>query len=392
MTGHDVNDIHGFKIGFQQAMKRLEAAPISDHNKDLTKRFVALCMKENITQCTYTNYLNILVRIAKRLNKDLDALTESDLDLLLLSLESEGYKPGYIYNFKKTLKKLYDWLTDGEIPKFIRDMKLSAIDNQVEPKDLLTDSEAEKLLNSCKNARDRALIAILLDSGLRVGAVGSLLIGNIELGTNSGIIRPNRNSKSNKTFSKPVPITWSCGYIGQWLSVHPAREDTNSPLWINLDWPFGQAMSYKNIRAMIKTTGERAGIKKKINPHIFKHRAVSKWILERFSDQEIKHRATWSLDSRMMKVYGHFTSEDINSNILEHYGIKQSQITEIKLTNCPRCNTTLPPGARFCPQCSLVLDAKAAKEIQNYEKQIPQLIELLLKNDEAKKLLAGITK
>jgi site-specific recombinase XerD len=238
MTGHDVNDIHGFKIGFQQAMKRLEVAPISDHNKELIKRFVALCMKENMTQCTYTNYLNIMVRIAKRLNKDLDALTESDLDLLLISLESEGYKPGYIYNFKKTLKKLYDWLTDGEVPKFIRDLKLSAIDNQVEPKDLLTDSEAEKLLSSCKNARDRALIAILLDSGLRVGAVGSLLVGNIELGTNSGIIRPNRNSKSNKTFSKPVPITWSCGYVGQWLSVHPTREDTNSPMWINLDWPF----------------------------------------------------------------------------------------------------------------------------------------------------------
>jgi len=93
-----------------------------------------------------------------------------------------------------------------------------------------------------------------------------------------------------------------------------------------------------------------------------------------------------------MTIYGHFTSEDINANILEHYGIKQSEITQIKLTNCPRCNITLPPGAKFCPQCSLMLDIKAAKEIQNYEKQIPQLIELLLKSDEAKKLLEGIIK
>ena len=392
MTDHNVNDIHGFNIGFQQAMRRLEAAEISDYNKDLIKRFVSFCRKENLKQCSYTQNLNLLLRTAKRLNKDLDKLNEADVDNLLLLLEAEEFSSGYIRNYKKALKKLYQWLTDGDSPKFIRELKVTATYEQVEPKDLLTDSEVEKLLGTCRNARDRALIAVLLDSGLRVGAVGSLMVENVELNTNSGIIRPNKDSKSNKTFSKAVPITWSCGYIGQWLSVHPNREEPKSPLWVNLDWPIGGAMSYKNIRAMIKHTGKRAGIKKKINPHMFKHRAVSKWILERFSDQEIKHRATWAQDSRMMTIYGHFTSEDINANILEHYGIKQSEITEIKLANCPRCNITLPPGARFCPQCSLVLDTKAAKEIQNYDKQIPQLIELLLKSDEARRMLAGIIK
>jgi integrase/recombinase XerD len=112
------------------------------------------------------------------------------------------------------MKQLYQWLTDSDSPKFIRELKVTATYEQVEPKDLLTDSEVEKLLGTCRNARDRALIAVLLDSGLRVGAVGSLMVENVELNTNSGIIRPNKDSKSNKTFSKAVPITWSCGYIG----------------------------------------------------------------------------------------------------------------------------------------------------------------------------------
>lgn len=387
MVDHNVNDIHGFNIGFQQAMQRLEAAAITDYNKDLIKRFVSFCRKSNLKQCSYTQNLNLLLRIAKRLKKDLDKLNEADVDQLLFSLETEDYSSGYIRNYKKAIKKLYQWLTDGDSPKFIRELKVTATYKQVEPKDLLTDSEVEKLLGTCRNARDRALIAVLLDSGLRVGAVGSLLIDNIELNTNFGVIRPNNHSKSNKTFSKAVPITWSDGYIGQWLSVHPNREDLKSPLWINLDWPIGGAMSYKNIRSMIKNTAVRAGIKKKINPHMFKHRAVSKWILERFSDQEIKHRARWAMDSRMMAIYGHFTSEDINSNILEHYGIKQSEITEVKLTNCPRCNITLPPGARFCPQCSLSLDAKAAMEIEEKSKAIPELFAALQKNPIFQKLL-----
>lgn len=184
-SDYNVNDIHGFNIGFQQAMRRLEAAEISDYNKDL------------------------------------DKLNEADVDNLLLLLEAEEFSSSYIRNYKKALKKLNQWLTDGDSPKFIRELKVTATYEQVEPKDLLTDSEVEKLLGVCKNARDRALIAILLDSGLRVGAVGSLMIENVELNTNSGIIRPNKDSKSNKTFAKAVPITWSCGYIGQWLSVHP---------------------------------------------------------------------------------------------------------------------------------------------------------------------------
>ncbi len=138
--------------------------------------------------------------LAKRLNKDLDKLNEADVDTLLLSLETENYSSGYIRNYKKAIKKLYQWLTDGDSPKFIRELKVTATYEQVEPKDLLTDSEVEKLLGSCKNARDRALIAILLDSGLRVGAVGSLMIDNIELTNNFGIIRPNKDSKSNKMY------------------------------------------------------------------------------------------------------------------------------------------------------------------------------------------------
>lgn len=387
MQGHNVNDIHGFAVGFQQAMARLEKSPLSARNKDLIKRFVGFCRKDNITQCTYTNYANILMRIAKRLDKDLDKLNEDDIDSLMIALETEGYKHGYIHNFKKSLKKLYFWLSDGDVPKFIRELKLTTPVNQVEPKDLLTDEEAEQLLRACRNARDRALIAVLLDSGLRVGAVGSLLIDNILLDLHSGTVSPNKDSKSNKTFSKPVPITWSCGYLGQWLSVHPDKDNPKAPLWVNLDYPFGECMSYKNIRIMIKTTAERAGIKKPINPHIFKHRAVSKWILEGFSDQEIKHRGTWAQDSRMMRVYGHFTSEDINKSILQKYGVTKEQVMKVKLTNCPRCNITLPPSSKFCPQCSLALDASAAMEIQQYSRDVPEALQMLQNDPKFQKLL-----
>lgn len=116
-------------------------------------------------------------------------------------------------------------------------------------------------------------------------------------------------------------------------------------------------------------------------------------MLDRLSEQEIKHRAGWSKGSnQMLKIYANFTDGEINDQIYERYGLKKDEKRQVTLEKCPRCFNVLRPSDRVCSQCSLILDQNLAGKIQNYEKQIPQLIELLLKSDEAKKLLIGMTK
>ncbi|WP_305065022.1 tyrosine-type recombinase/integrase [Methanococcoides sp.] len=67
------------------------------------------------------------------------------------------------------------------------------------------------------------------------------------------------------------------------------KNEPDAPLWVTLDNNI-QAMSYKSIRVNFKNISKRASIKKPVNPHSFRHLAVTNWILDGLNEQEIKHR------------------------------------------------------------------------------------------------------
>jgi integrase/recombinase XerD len=138
---------------------------------------------------------------------------------------------------------------------------------------------------------------------------------------------------------------------------------------------------------IIKETAAEAGITKRVHPHCFRHKAITTWVLDKLSEQEIKHRAGWSKGStQMFKIYANFTDAEINQGILSHYGIGEEE-KKVALKICPRCRVTLPPDAKFCPQCSLVLDYKTLADVKKYDDKMAELMELLLKSDEARKII-----
>ena len=119
--------------------------------------------------------------------------TKDDIKWLLNQLIERKAKTGRyiekqrrqatIEDYKKTIKHYYKWkLGTGEGKARIepdctrwitRNRKLGS---RVKPEELITKEEYEKILDSCMNARDRALISVLYDSGVRIGEALSLRI------------------------------------------------------------------------------------------------------------------------------------------------------------------------------------------------------------------------
>ncbi len=380
----NVDDIHAFQKGFAAALKRIGESEISDHNKETIKKFIVFCSGQGISTSTCTIYMNSLHRIAIRVKKDLDGMEGTDYELLLLNLKSEGYKEGYIYQYKKTIKKFYRWRFDDDMPKWARRISLKCTETPVQPSDLITKEEVDKLYRACNNPREKAIMALLLDSGMRIGALGSLRIKNIEFNQYGAILYLNKTSQSNKTTPlKGIPITWSTGYLNQWLAMHPDRNNPEAPLWVNMKGrDRGKAMSYNTIRKALSDVAERSGVKKRIHPHLFRHTAITGWILEKFTEQEVKHRAGWSKSNRrMFDVYGNFTDQEINKSIYAHYGLAAAEKV-VKLERCPRCQTVLKPDMQFCPQCSLALSATAAKSIEDGSEVLSALFETISSDPE----------
>ncbi|MBN1134152.1 MAG: site-specific integrase [Methanosarcinaceae archaeon] len=389
-----VDDIHSIDSGFVQAMERLRKADIGQDNIDLLEKFVVSCRHEGLAKSTITGYVNYSTRMLSYLldigiNKDINDLDQMDFEKLVMYLEDEkGLSPGGIRNYKKLIKKFMRWYYDDEPPKWVKNLKLKSLATPVQPQDLLTQEEFDKLVESCRHPRDKSFIAVLADSGMRIGALASCRIKNVHFNQYGAIIYISSTSRSKKsTAAKGIPITWSTGYLNQWLAVHPLKDDPEAPLWVTRDKNM-DPLSYKSARIMIKNIGLKAGIKKRVNPHSFRHLAITHWILDGYNEQEIKHRAGWSKGStQMFKIYANFTDQEINDRIFEKCGLKTEDTRHVTLKKCPRCSNVLRATDKFCSQCSLVLDREALDQIQEIKNTLPEIMQLVMKNEAARQIM-----
>jgi hypothetical protein len=134
---------------------------------------------------------------------------------------------------------------------------------------------------------------------------------------------------------------------------------------------------------MVMRLQKRLAFKKNLHPHLFKHKAVTSWILDGLSEQQINHRAGWAPSSKQIIVtYGNFTDQEMNDGVWEHYGLKTEDRRQVTLKKCPRCNNVLKPGYSICSQCSLVLDQVALQDMQTYEEDFRRAYDIFRKMKE----------
>lgn len=367
------DDIHSYDSKFESTMNRLDEVEISDSCRDLIKDFIKDCRKQGIKKGSCISYIGLLTRMALFYKKDLDRIKEDDFDRLIAHLDRENLDD---YNYRKLTKKFVRWKTDDELPKWVRRIKLIHADSPVQPSDLLTSKELETLLKAFTHPRGKAFTAVTLDSCQRVGAIGTLRIKSIEQNAHGALIYLSRTSRNLKTTKpKPVPLTWSTGYLNQWLSIHPLRDDPEAPLWVILRGNTKyEAMGYDALRKELIRTAESVGLKRKIHFHLFKHQGVTELIKKGFSDQQIKFQAGWSPDStRMIKIYGNFLDKDMVDSIYRKHGLEVEEKL-IRLEQCPRCHAVLIKEARVCHQCALVLDSSLLSEVENKAQEARSLM------------------
>ena len=75
-----------------------------------------------------------------------------------------------------------------------------------------------------------------------------------------------------KTGMRRVRIIFSSPYLATWLETHPFRDNPESFVWVGIGTVGRNVpMRYDAIRMHLKRIATRAGIKKRIHPHLFRH-------------------------------------------------------------------------------------------------------------------------
>ncbi len=79
-----------------------------------------------------------------------------------------------------------------------------------------------------------------------------------------------------KTGGRRVRVIFSASALATWMNHHPARDEPESPLWTSFDRVGSKhRLEYGAVRRILESAAKRCGVKKRVNPHSFRHARAS---------------------------------------------------------------------------------------------------------------------
>lgn len=302
--------------------------------------------------------------VAKQVNKPFQNLIAKDVERYLITLKERQLSLESIATEKRVLKVFFKWLNGGTYPDCVSWVKVDRCKSTILPDELLSVNDVKKMLESCKNSRERALVSVLWESGGRVGEIGSLLIKNVQFDEYGGQI-----VVDGKTGMRRVRLVSSTPDLLAWIQDHPLKSNPNAPLWVNLD-KHHQSMGYRNMCYKIQEIATKAGISKPVNPHHFRHSRAT-YLCQFLTEAQMKEYLGWTQDSSAPARYIHLSGKQVDDAILQLNGIKRTETIkqESLFEVCPRCKKSNSTTADLCSSCWLPLKPSAMMEVDSKLKQ-----------------------
>jgi hypothetical protein len=248
------------------------------------------------------------------------------------------------------LNKFFKWLKGEDWP----DLKTLRGDKKhLRKPQILTKEEVLQLLEGAKHPRDKAVIALLYDCGLRVGEVASITFKDLTFNDYGGKVKVR-----GKTGERLVPFVMAEPYIKNWVHMHP-RVHPDEPLFIGTgNRNNGKPLFYESYMNIIKRAIKNSGIEKKVTPHVLRHTRATH-LASKLTESEMCHYLGWQLGSDMPKVYVHLSGRDIDNAIYSKvYGLKMDEGKKddhVNPVQCPRCRENCGPSSEYCYRCGMPL-------------------------------------
>jgi site-specific recombinase XerD len=301
-------------------------------------------------------------KFKKNYRGNLLELTTEDLKDIVRNIEASNYTEWTKHDLKVIIRKFVNWLNK----KYNKNIDTSFIsikvkDNHKLPEEILTPEEIEQLVDACGNIRDKALISVLYESGCRISELLGLKIKNVQFDEYGAVL-----IVQGKTGSRRIRIINSAALLKNYIDNHPLK-DTESYLWLtnfnrkngNGEWTL---MNGQSVRRILRIISEKAGIRKKIYPHLFRHSRATH-LAPILTEAMMKEFFGWSQASRQASTYVHLSGRNVDDALLKAHGIKKEESKpEEMLLKFNEMNVSYPSAAKFKFEMLMIDFLKAIAE------------------------------
>lgn len=247
------------------------------------------------TIATYTNYFADFIRHFKERN--LNNISTEEVNQYILELIRENNISSSQQNQRINAIKFYYEKVLGREKQYIqinRPKKTKTLPN------VLSSNEVKLLIDKTKNIKHKCIISLLYSGGLRRSELINLQITDI---LSEQMLIKIRNSKGNKD-----------RYVG--LSMHLLELLRNyykeyKPKKLLIEGPLGGKYSGESIVKVVRNASKRAGIRRRITPHMLRH-SFATHHLESGTDLRYIQEFLGHNSSKTTEIYTHVAKTDIS--------------------------------------------------------------------------------
>ncbi len=375
-------DFHNYEQGLKSALERIDNFKTSGQNKKTIMKFSDYLISEGLSRARIIKYISHLRKISELIKKNFEDADREDVERIFRAIETSELADYTKKDYRVICKRFYKWLrkTD-EYPPEVSWLKATLRNNSHKlPEDMLTQDEIIQMVNAADHPRDKALVFCLYESGCRIGEIATLKLKNIESDEYGAVIHV-----SGKTGDRRVRLIASSPSLWSWVNIHPDKDNPDAFLWLGIGTKNkNKMMSYGSIAMMLKNLGEKAGIKKKIHPHLFRHSRATE-LANKLTEAQLKELFGWTQRSTQAATYVHLSGRDVDNALLNVYGIKKEEAEKEKLKLkpkvCIRCRMQNPATVDFCGRCGLILDEEKRSRELAVKEMKEALANFMLKQD-----------
>jgi len=299
---------------------------------DLQRYITYLEAENNVSPYTIRNYLNDLRGFFAFLNEsnvvNLEMIEQSDLRRYLTQLQKRGIAKSSMARKLSAIRSLYRYLVrEGLVtsnpvastssPKLTRQLP-----------DFLSVEEMERLINAPdvttpQGQRDKAILELLYDAGLRVSELVHLKVQQVNLGSLEVRVWGKGSKERVALIGKPA-VTALNNYLSNSRVKLQGRKNTDA-LFLNR---YGGVISQRSIQTMVDKYARQADIRLKVHPHMLRH-TFATHLLDGGADLRVVQELLGHTSLSSTQIYTHVT---------------QTQMRKIYLAAHPRVKGNIQGG------------------------------------------------
>lgn len=296
-------------------------------------------------------------------------LTEDHVIDILDKLKRKGWSANTTRDVIAIFKPFLKWMVrKGQAPAlsqaWIDEIRIPRMESRkIRPEDLLTEEEIEAIIKAA-SPRDRAIISLMADAGLRPIEAGTLRLSDLEFAGNSLYVHVKKKTDRTRRIPAPKAMYW----VQQWIDQAPYPIEGNDLLFRSSRLQDGEypPLMDDTLRWCIRDAARRAGVTRYKHPYQFRHGAITRWINAGVSTAKVAKLSHGGPSRMVESVYWHGDDNEIGEELMEkvHGKDRRGKVKAAPTSRvCPGCGRIYPLSVRFCTQCGpLTEDARTERK------------------------------